>query len=170
MKDLVHTLTQVMEAEIAVQERTLAKLEEQQKIIVEYTLDKLEENLRDLDKLRPEIRKLDKVRLDVKNRLADKMGLKGDVTLADITKTIIDETRHDPQGKCLAELRERLIHTAREVRNKSKQNMLLIRQSIEVNNELLTQISGLELDRVSTYNPGGRIITSQHSAIVDAKG
>lgn len=170
MKELVHSLTQIMEAEIIVQERTLEKLNEQQKIIVEYTLDKLEENLRDLDQLRPEVKKLDDERLNLKDRLAGKMGLEGEVSLAEITRTIIHSSMNDAQAKRLAELRETLIEKAREVRSKSKQNMLLIRHAIEVNNELLTQISGLGTDRVSTYSQGGRLVTSQHSAIVDAEG
>jgi hypothetical protein len=151
MNDLFEELAGIIETEIAVQQKTLAKLNEQQQILVRYSMDSLEDNLKDLDALHPEVKALDKARCVIKEQVA------GALKDADA-----------PIKARLAGLEECLIKTAKSVRTVSRQNMMLIRQAMDLNYELMRQIHGGEIDRVSTYGQAGELLSSSGTKIVDA--
>ena len=151
MDELFEELAGIIENEISVQHKTLEKLEEQQQILVKYSMDHLEDNLKDLDALHPEVKALDKARCAVKGRLADAL-----------------KDAEAPFKERLAALEERLIDAAKKVRTVSRQNMLLIRQAMDLNYELMRQIHGGEIERVSTYGQAGELLSASSTKIVDA--
>lgn len=151
MNELFEELAGIIETEISVQHKTLEKLVEQQQILVKYSMDHLEDNLKDLDALHPEIKALDQARCAVKEQLADAL-----------------KEADAPIKARFAELEESLIDVAKEVRARSRQNMLLIRQAMDLNYELMRQIHGGEIERVSTYGQAGELLSASSTKIVDA--
>jgi len=166
MSDIMQELTLIIEAEVELHEKTIEKLQEQLEILVECALENLEVNLKKLDSLRAESKKLCEERVKAKKRLMRKTGLKNSqVTLAKLAAA-----EGGPYVKRLLTAKDRLVETAKKIRSQSRRNMILIRQSLELNSELLVQISRNHGKEVSTYDHSGEIIQTPNKGMVDAKG
>ena len=169
MKELLEELAETIKAEIEVQERTLNKLEEQQQYVVEHTLEKLEGNITELDSMIPDFRRLEKSRLELRKHLAARLGLDDSVTLKTIIEKAVEREAHEPLDHELADLRNRLVELAGAVRAKSKQNMILLRQAIELNHDLRQKFLGVRGNRVSTYGQDGELVASTGSGVFNTK-
>lgn len=170
MKELFKELADIIEAEIAVQEKTIQSLNEQREIFVNCTLDQLEENLKSMDLQRLEAQALDKSRNALKERIALRLGIQGDqATLTHLSTVADGQLKED-----LEQLKERLLETAKRLRKKSRQNMLLIKQSLELNFDLINQVQGKESrerqsELASTYSSSGELVCSSSSQMLDKK-
>jgi hypothetical protein len=165
MKDVREDLARIIEAEIRVQQRILDRLKEQEDILVKCSFSDLEDNLKQLEGLRYEARELHRDRENLKADLARWLHLKGDqVPLKELAGAA-----GGPYAEGLSRLRERLIEAAKCVRAQSRLNMVLIRQSIKLNDELIAGVRGGFADQLSTYGKAGEIISEERSGIVDAQ-
>jgi len=170
MKELFKELANIIEAEIAVQEKTLDSLEDQRRIFVDCTLNMLEGNLKELDVQRVEAQALDKARESLKERIATKLGIEEDKT----TLTSLSRVADTESGKDLLVLKERLLETAKRLRRQSRKNMMLIKQSIDLNCDLMSEVQGKKSDRRSldttpTYGKKGELVSNSCAGIVDTK-
>jgi flagellar biosynthesis/type III secretory pathway chaperone len=165
MKAVVKELFEIIEAEIANQDETRIKLEEQQNLLVECTLDKLEDHLKKLDPLKRIAVELDQARISLKIKLAHDQGLQEEgITLAMIADSL------DPSSReTLLSLRDRLMESVKGVRAQSRRNMVLIRQSMELNHELLAHARGEEQERSTTYDQTGDLESTSGKGMVDAR-
>jgi hypothetical protein len=165
MKDVREDLARTIKAEIRIQQRILDRLKEQEEILVKCSFSELEENLKHLDGLRFEARELHIDREALKGDLARWLHLKKDnVPLKELAGAA-----GGPYAEGLSCLRDKLVESAKAVRAQSRLNMVIIRQSIKLNNELIAGVRGEFVDHLSTYGKGGEIIPSESSGIVDAQ-
>lgn len=165
MKACFEELIGILRAEIDVQEKIMDTLSEQRTILVKSQMDKLETNLDKLEKARFEAEAMDKTRVSKKHGIASRLGIKeGAVTLSEIA-----EAAEGPQREELLELKDRLTSSAKKIKQFSRQNMLLIRQCIELNNELIQNLLGKKITNLSTYEKSGELKKSADSKMVDTK-
>jgi flagellar biosynthesis/type III secretory pathway chaperone len=165
MKDVVLRLFDVIEAEIAVEEETHRRLGEQEALLATCTLDKLEAHLNQLDHLKRSVVDLDRTRVALMTDLAGRLGVNdGELTLAKIAGAL-----DEPEQRTLLERRDRLMGAVRQVRAQSRRNMILIRQSMELNLDLLSLARGEGAQRTTTYSPSGNLVSSSGKSTVDAK-
>ena len=165
MKDVRENLARTIEAEIRIQQRILDRLKEQEEILVKCAFAELEDNLKHLDGLRFEARELHTVRESLKGDLAHWLQLKKDnVPLMELAGAV-----GGPYAEGLSSLRDRLVEAAKAVRAQTRLNMVIIRQSMKLNNELIAGVRGGFVDHLSTYGNCGEIIPSESSGIVDAQ-
>ncbi len=165
MKEVREKLPGTIKAEIKVQHRIIRLLKEQQEILVRCTYNALEENLKDLEELRYEARELNRDRENQKEALARWLELeKKEISLGELARFV-----GESQGESLLKLRERLVNAAKTVRIQTRRNMLLIRQSLEVNHALIAGAKGNAADHLATYGKRGERVPSDGSGIVDAR-
>jgi hypothetical protein len=165
MENILEELAEAMEADIAVQERILEKMKEQQDLLVECALDKLELNLKDLDDLRGEAAKKDRARTAQKQRLARLLKIEESTpTLARLLAEV-----EGPLYERLVGLSARFMDLLKTIRLQSRRNMVLIRQSMELNRTLMKQITGQQKERPSTYGQMGELIAANGPGVIDAK-
>jgi hypothetical protein len=165
MSDMLEELAGLMEAEIALQEQTLEKLMEQQDILVACELDRLESNLKALEELRTEVMRRERERTAEKKRIARLLKIEGDTP--SLVK-LLEEAR-GPLCDRLTQLSGRFMALLKAIRRQSRKNMVLIRQSLELNQALLTQITGKNKEQALTYGQRGEFIPSSQSGVVNAK-
>lgn len=169
MRALLEELAATIREEIAVQEKTLAKLEEQQQCVVEHAMDRLEENLTELDGMLPSYQQLEEKRRGLGVDLARRLKMDEKATLKAIIEGTPEAASRGPTRGELTKLRNRLVEIAEKVRTKSRQNMILLRQAIELNHDLLQQVFKGGGERVSTYGQGGELVAAAGSGVVDTK-
>jgi hypothetical protein len=169
MRACLEELKNIIATEIEVQEGTLAKLEDQQRFIIDHALDELDENLRELDHMLLDYRELETARHEVRLRLAADLGLEPSATLGEIIERARSINEEGVLCADLEHLRERLMDIAARVRSRTKQNMVLLRQSIELNHELLSKVFGNQVDRMSTYGQAGELVSTAGKGVVDAE-
>ncbi|MBU0753874.1 MAG: flagellar protein FlgN [Planctomycetes bacterium] len=169
MQALLEELAGTIIEEIAVQEKTLAKLEEQQRFVVEHAMEKLEKNLTELDAMLPSYQQLEEKRKSLGTQLARRLGMEDQATLKSIIEATLKQPERGSPRSELADLRNRLVGIAEKVRAKSKQNMILLRQAIELNHDLLQRVFKGRGERVSTYGQDGELVAAFGSGVVDRK-
>ncbi|MHC4945810.1 MAG: flagellar protein FlgN [Planctomycetota bacterium] len=169
MRAWLEELKEIITFEIGVQEQTLQKLESQQKFIVDHDLEDLDGNLKDLDTTLLNYRELENARQKVRTRLAEGLALKPEATLKEIIETARGRNEEGVLCAELKTLRGRLMEIATRVRAKTKQNMVLLRQSIELNHELLSKVLGNRVDRLSTYGQAGELVSTTGKGVIDAE-
>ena len=168
MNERVESLARILEGEIGIQDAMLDRLRTQQEIVISCRFEDLEQNLEDLARIQREGRELGDRRIQTVRDLARSMMPFSDP----ITLGALVEGLDGPEAERIGVLREDLIARARLIRKTSRQNMLLIRQSLDLNRELMTALSGGRAQKpveAATYGSGGQAEASTGRALVDTR-
>ena len=149
MNDLIEHLVDLLQQEIEAYSRLLEIEREKEKAIIANDTARLLDVLRLEEPATERAAALERQILECREQLAQAADRPG-ITLRELTASFSGPEAEDMEG-----LRSRLFGLAEEIRRVNQTNYLLLKQSIELLNEVLSAILG-EATPVNTYEENGR--------------
>jgi len=150
MNDQTQHLAGLLQQEIEAYSRLLKIEREKEKAIISNKAERLLEVLRDEEPATERAGELERQILACRNELAEQAGKPG-ITLREVIASL-----PAPRAQCMESLRTQLFGLAEEIREVNQTNYLLLKQSIELLDEVLSAILG-QSPSVRTYEESGRM-------------
>ena len=150
MNDQIQHLASLLQQEIDAYSRLLHVEREKEKAIIANNAEQLLEVLQLEEPAAEHAAALERDILCCRGRLAEAAGKPG-VTLREVIATL-----PAPEGGSLEGLRSQLFGLAEEIRKVNQTNYLLLKQSVELLNEVLSAVLGAA-PPVNTYAQNGRM-------------
>ena len=150
MNDHTQHLAELLQQEIEAYSRLLRIEREKEKAIIANNAERLLEVLHEEEPVTELAGELERGILSCRNALATEAGREG-ITLREVIAAL-----PAPRAQCMESLRTQLFGLAEEIRKVNQTNYLLLKQSIELLDEVLSAILG-QSPSVRTYEESGRM-------------
>jgi len=150
MNDHTQQLADLLQQEIKAYSRLLQIERAKEKAIIANKAERLLEVLREEEPVTELAGELERQILQCRDSLAAEAGRPG-ITLREVIASL-----PAPRAQCMESLRTQLFGLAEEIRKVNQTNYLLLKQSIELLDEVLSAILG-QSPAVKTYEGSGRM-------------